>query len=59
MAVAELDAGEDLGVHEGLAKADQHHVFGGIAGLADERVENIIGHVRLGLLWVSRGHIGQ
>ena len=38
------------GIHEGLAQADQHHVFGGVAGFAHQALEDLVRHVGFGLL---------
>ena len=55
--MAELDALHYLRIHEGLAEADQHHVLGRIAGLADQGFEDAIRHVGLGLpVGFARAH---
>ena len=48
--MAELDAVEDLRVHERLAQPDQHHVLGGAAGLVHQPLEDFVGHIGFRLL---------
>ncbi len=45
-----LNAIKDLAIHEWLAQADQHHVFGRRTGLLHQTLKNIVLHIRLGLL---------
>ena len=57
VAVAEFDALEDVRVHERLAQADQHHVLGGFARLADKTFEDFVRHIRFGLfMGFARAH---
>ena len=50
MALAIFDALEDLGIHERLAQADEHHVLRGGAGFLHQPLEDFVGHVLFGLL---------
>jgi len=57
VAVAQLDALEDMRVHEGLAQADQHHVLGRVSGFANQTFEDRVGHVGFGLrMGFTRAH---
>src|SRR6185437_6218310 len=57
--MTELDAVENRRIHEWLAQTNQHHILRRVACLADHVLEDLVCHVGLGCLWVSRGHIGQ
>ncbi len=57
MALAIFDPLENLAIHERLAQADQHHMLGAFARLAHQPLENLVRHVRLGLLvGLARAH---
>jgi hypothetical protein len=57
MAMAELDALENVRVHERLAQPDQHHVLGGFSCLADETLEHLRRHIAFGLrMSFARAH---
>ena len=50
MAIAVFDALENLVVEKRFAQADQHDVFGGVAGVLHQTLEDGVGHVFFGLL---------
>ena len=45
MLLAEFDALEDLAVHEGLAQADQHHVFARAGRALNQTLEDLVASI--------------